>query len=241
MKKFYFIATALMFLISLPVSAKEDTQPSDFTYEYKEIASQILSVSRPYEKDGHIVFTAKDGPRHIGIAFDFENYQIIHSFQKKSNYDMDGKPTDTYFFYILQTPDELKSISYRLVVDGLWTTDPLNDSKKYDASTGIYLSTLRLNREIKQVTETKKTEGVHFVYKGKSGEKIRLAGTFSNWDSWIYEMKETSYGVYELYLPLPKGTYYYSYYHGTKSMPDRTNPDRAFSKDGRIVSLLTVD
>ena len=71
---------------------------------------------------------------------------------------------------------------------------------------------VRINR-LRAKLEKAGTDGtVHFVYKGKAGQHIRLGGSFTNWDSWIYELTETSPGLYELELPLPAGKYYYSYY-----------------------------
>src|SRR5574344_1980654 len=61
------------------------------TYQYREIASEVKDVGAPYEVDNHIVFTAKAGPRFIGIAFDFENFQTIHPFEIKRSYDIDEK------------------------------------------------------------------------------------------------------------------------------------------------------
>ena len=82
---------------------------------------------------------------------------------------------------------------------------------------------------------------VKFIYKGESGLKLNLAGTFTNWDPWIYEMVETSPGLYELELPLPAGKYYYNYYIGLTPILDNTNPQKIYTTDGRSASVLTVN
>ena len=90
-------------------------------------------------------------------------------------------------------------------------------------------------------TESPKNDYAHFIYKGESGQKVNLAGTFTNWDPWIYELKETSPGLYELELPLPAGKYYYNYYIGLTPVLDNTNPKKIYTKDGRSASVLTVN
>ena len=79
------------------------------------------------------------------------------------------------------------------------------------------------------------------VIQGQSGQIIRLGGTFTNWDSSIYVMRETAPGLYELEIPLPRGTHYYAYYDGMASFVDKTNPDRAYTADGRTASVITIN
>ena len=227
------------------VAAAEKTVESPYSFEYREIAQKLQGPSAPFEKDGCIVFSAELGPRYVGIAFDFENYQIIHPFMRKSTYDENGDLVRTWYFYILEDVPQTSKIYYRMIIDGLWTTDRLNPAQYYDTQTGIHLSELTVKKRVPAATRTSAgsgaTQAAHFVYRGKSGQKVRLAGTFCNWDSWIYELRETSAGLYELDLPLPAGTYYYVYYIGTERLPDLTNHDRAFTDDGRPISKIVVD
>ena len=235
----FFILNASFAFAKGSSQKKEPQIEFTYPYEYRVITNEIREVKEPFQKDDYIVFTSQDGPRHIGIAFDFEDYKKIHSYMKKTLYDIDGKPYASYYFYILDLPKDVEKISYRLIIDGIWTTDPNNYSKSYNPYLGIEVSTLNLVNN--HINETKEfTDGVHFIYQGQSGQKIRLAGTFTNWDSSIYTLEETRPGYYELYLPLPKGTYYYAFYNGTKSFPDSTNPDRAWSTEGRETSKITV-
>ncbi len=245
MKRFVKIILAALLLFNLfPAFAKGSEKSSGenfvYPYEYRVVVNEISGVSAPYQVDDYIVFTAKDGPHNIGIVFDFEDYKTIHSFFRKNITDIDNKVIDSYRFYILELPKDTESISYRLIIDGIWTTDPTNINKYYNPYTGIEVSTLDVRNN--HVDETQATnKGVHFIYQGESGLKVRIGGTFTNWDSWIYELTETRPGYYELYLPLPEGTYYYAYYTGTKSFVDKTNPDRAWSGEGREASKIVVD
>ena len=241
MKKFVKIfAFSIALLASANSFAKDKNAPKD-TYDYDMAVTEIKGVKAPYINGNYIVFTAKNNCRSVGIAVDYENYKTIHQFHLHKTYDSEGKVTDSWFFYLLEKPRKTEAISYRLIIDGLWTTDPMNSETTYDYENGLLLSYLELPPETKVFTENYKTGVTHFVCLAESGQKIRLGGTFTNWDSWIYEMKETSNGVYELDLPLPSGTYYYSYYKGINSFIDETNPARGYASDGRVVSCITVE
>ncbi|MBQ0004223.1 MAG: glycogen-binding domain-containing protein [Treponema sp.] len=211
-----------------------------YPYEYRVIANTIREVGNPFQVDDYIVFTQEDTVRHVGIAFNFEGYKEIHSFMRKNSTDVDGNVTGSLLFYILDVPADTESIDYRIIVDGIWTTDTTNVNSYYNPYTGIEVSTLNIKNNHKN--ETKKTDsGVHFIYQGKEGQKIRIGGTFTSWDSSIYELTETKPGYYEITIPLPQGTYYYAFYNGTASFPDKTNPDRAWSNEGRECSILTIN
>lgn len=242
MKKSLLFAAALF--LAIAGAAAEKTVESPYSFEYRDIAQKLQGPSAPFEKDGCVVFSAELGPRYVGIAFDFENYQIIHPFMRKSAYDQNGDLVKTWYFYILEDVPEVSKIYYRMIIDGLWTTDSLNPNQYYDTQTGIHLSELAIQKQGTAALRTGAAKGgsaTHFVYRGKSGQKVRLAGTFTKWDSWIYELKETAAGLYELDLPLPAGTYYYVYYIGVDRFPDVTNHDRAWTEDGRPISKLTVE
>lgn len=210
------------------------------TYEYDLIVTSITEVKAPYVSGNYIVFTAPNTARTIGIAFDFENFNKIHNFQLHKNYGYEGDVTSSYYFYLLEKPKKLHKIYYRLIIDGLWTTDPTNSNVFYNNIEGYTLSCINIPYTEKFATETLDNGLTHFVCFAESGKKIRLGGTFTNWDSWIYEMKETTPGRYEIDLPLHAGTYYYSYYNGISSFIDETNPQKGYASDGRIVSCITI-
>jgi len=239
MKRFY-IFLVISALITFNSFSQTSIETPD-TYTYDNLISKIESVGKPYIEEDFIVFTAKDSPRHIGIAFDFENYKEIHSFQRLSKTDMNNEISDTLYFYILEVPKGIKKVLYRLVIDGLWTVDPENPLTEFDKNARITLSRVDINRIETPKTFITENNTVKFIYIGETGKKIRLGGSFTNWDSSIYFLKETSKGFYELELPLPKGTHYYTFYEGISSFIDSTNPVRAYSKDGKITSAITIE
>lgn len=229
----------------LPLWAKAKASPSKATdqtgdYEYDSIVQSIDSVGAPYLKDNYAIFTADKNARFVGIAFDFENFRVIHSFSLRTIRDTEYAAIDSFYFYVLSLPKTVQTIEYRIIVDGLWTTDPLNSNTVYNEQTGIKLSVFDASRYIPPVTEQPQKGMVHFVYRGDSGQQIRLGGSFTNWDSWIYEMVEVQPGIYQIDLPLPPGKYEYAFYSGLTTLVDKGNPDRCYTPDGRIASLLIV-
>ena len=217
-------------------------EPANFqNYELDTLLHEIDKAQAPVITENYIIFTCQPKYRFVGIAFDFENYQIIHPFQLLTHSDEDGVVTKKHMFYAYERQHKSTEIKYRLVMDGLWTTDPENPQKIYDDSVNLWFSKVEDPNSIKTYTQAKKSDSVHFIYKGESGQKIHLAGTFTNWDPWIYELNETSEGVYELELPLIAGKYYYNYYIGLTPVLDNTNPEKIYTLDGRSASVIVVD
>ncbi|MCF0242778.1 MAG: isoamylase [Treponema sp.] len=202
---------------------------------------EIDKPQAPVISDDYIVFTADSGYKFVGIAFDFEGFQKIHPFEILKSYDEDGELTKEIMFYCYERKHKTQSIKYRLVMDGLWTTDPHNPVKEYDEKINLYFSKVENLGDIEVITGQKNETLTHFIYKGESGLDLRLAGTFTNWDPWIYNLIETSPGFYELELPLPRGQYFYSYYVGLQPVLDNTNPEKAYTADGRTANVLTVN
>lgn len=214
---------------------------SEDSFNYDNLVISLKEASSPAIINDYVVFTSKTGPGFVGIAFDFEEYKTIHPFRVKKIYDEEGKIKTSLLFHIIKRPDNVEKINYRLLIDGLWTKDPLNDNTIYDWTTGLTISTVNLGKQKPEITNVKDSNYTHFVYNGDPGQKVRLAGTFTKWDSWIYELEETKPGFYELTLPLPRGTYYYSYYIGLNSYIDKTNPNKAYTNDGKQTSVITVN
>ena len=238
-QKFLIISAVFLALCTSKISA---AAPTEFqNYDLDLLLHEISKPCAPVITEDYIIFTADPKYRFAGIAFDFEDYQIIHPFQILTQKDDDEKKTRWHMFYCYERQHKLSSLKYRLVLDGLWTIDPNNPLKEYDENVNLYFSKVDVPDGIKIYTNSTQSNAVHFIYKGESGQKIRLGGTFTNWDPWIYELKETSPGLYELDLPLASGKYYYNYYIGLTPILDNTNPEKIYTNDGRSASVIVVD
>lgn len=244
MKKSFFVLILLACFSQIFAKAKPEKLSGNEipdTYEYDQLVSSLKGVEQPRVEGNYIIFTVPATARQVGIAFDFENFSQVHQFQLYKTYSYEGEVTGKWFFYVAERPKKTARISYRLIIDGLWTTDPQNPNVSYNADEGYTLSYLDIDVVDPIVTEKNEAGLTHFVCFAPSGQKIRLGGTFTNWDSWIYEMTEVAPGRYEIALPLHPGTYYYAYYSGITSFTDSTNPLKGYSSDGRIVSRITVN
>ncbi|MCQ2597571.1 MAG: glycogen-binding domain-containing protein [Treponema sp.] len=234
-----FAASLCLFFCAAAAFASEAVEIKPYFYD--KLIREIEKPQAPVVTDDYIVFTADASNRFVGVAFDFENFQTIHPFQILHTYGIDGEETNAVLFYCYERKHEVSSIKYRLVMDGLWTTDPNNPSKEYDEKINLYFSKLENLGEIATYTRQTDSMNTRFIYKGESGLDLRLAGSFTNWDPWIYTMTETKPGFYELELPLPSGKYYYSFFVGLVPVLDNTNPDKVYTDDGRTANVLVVN
>ena len=201
----------------------------------------IKGPSGPILTDDYIIFTCDSKYRFAGIAFDFENYQTVHPFEVFTRVNDDDEKTREFMFYVYKRQHKFTTVKYRLVLDGLWTADPLNPNNFYDDSVNLAFSFVEDPESIRIYTSTTNDDFVHFIYKGTPGETVHLTGSFTNWDPWIYELEETSPGFYELKLPLTTGEYYYNYYIGLTPVLDNTNPKKIYTADGRSASVISVN
>jgi len=225
-------------------------------WESYEIIDRLLSIrkpSAPVYVDNHVIFTADSGLRRVGVAFAHENFANIYWFRPLIiPLDRLNAPSDAVFlpdtyrdsglqFYVHQIPMNLREIEYRLIVNGLWTIDPLNPQTRRDTVSGLALSVLSLPyRQISPNPLNGLPEGLNFSFRGPPGETVTVAGDFNGWDPFMYELKEHPAGVYSLTLPLPSGTYQYVFYHRGQRYVDPYNPSRVYARDGSAASQIVV-
>lgn len=234
---------ALIFFLSCFVLGSQEVSTIDGIEgdTYLHMVGDIIRVAPPKLVDKYIVFTANADARHVAIAFEHENYAKLHSFRRLvPDKEAGSVLLEPLLFYIMELPEDKECLKYRLVVDGLWTSDPVNKNEEFDPDMRVTVSTLTVppRHDIK----TRVIDGriIKFVYVGEPHKRISVAGTFNNWDPFMYFMQEKADGVYELSLPLPKGTHVYSYFLGTKMYVDSTNPTRYYSVDGKVASMIEL-
>ena len=234
-------AAAIFFLLCVLIAAQAEEQSSIDVYTYGELVETIARADAPLITGKYIIFTAAGSARHAGIAFEHENFQSIHALQRLCRSEEETDSKKSILFYIMQIPEEMRELRYRLVIDGLWSTDPLNPDEIFDYSAGMSLSILKIPYQKEYKTAVENNGRTRFVYQGESGKKIYLAGTFNNWDPFMYVLEEVMPGRYELYLPLPNGVWYYAYFKDGKQIPDTTNHEHVYMADGRTASVIAVE
>lgn len=230
MKRLFFVL-ALFSLAILPGMAFE----IDSLSLHLHLAS-LRQAGAPEVREGYLILTAKGPFRSVAAAFDIESYRKLHA------YERNGQGV-----FVLAMPLPLKHsepIAYRMVVDGTWMSDPLNPLKA-EGRAGVELSLAMvpyISDEKAGLYRIVDEDGrtAHFLFKGEPGMVVTVAGTFNNWDPFIYEMREITPGTYRLDVVLTAGTHYYAFYYLGDEHPDPLNEAKASDRAGRVFSVLVV-
>jgi len=129
-------------------------------WETYEIVDRLLSLSGPGAPiiyGNSVIFTASSNLRKVGVAFAHENFSNVYWFrQLLIPQDQLGAPIppgkkvpDPYKdsgiqFHVYQVPDYINKLEYRLIINGLWTVDPVNSQTYRDRVSGLTWSVLSI-------------------------------------------------------------------------------------------------
>ena len=223
------------------------------TYGVLDRLLKIRTPGSPVIYDDFVIFSLDSSLRKVGIAFFHEDFATTYWFKKlvvPNDFDAPIPPKQKFpdpykdsgvQFYIYKVPQQVKELEYRLVVNGLWTTDPSNPQVRRDPISGLNLSVLQMpNRPAKPNLFESLPEGVTFTFKSTPGENVTIAGSFNGWDPFMYELRETASGVYTITLPLAPGSYQYVFFCKGQRILDSFNPRRSYARDGKSASVIDV-
>jgi len=173
--------------------------------------------------------------RLVGASFEHERYAFFHPYVRNAN---------GVFLLLLDIPEEVDSLTYRIAVDGLWTYDPANPQRFEDAS-GVVFSTFDLEgRPPRSLISPEILPGgdVTFRYRGRPGRFVSLIGEFNRWDPFWEPMPEDSRrpGLYQVTLRLSPGLHYYVFSVDGERVPDPLNVELAENAEGFRVSTFQV-
>ena len=219
------------------------------SYQFIDHLRSISAPGKPEIYDGGVIFTASAAFSRVGISFAHEGYAKVHWLKHivvprdstelmvkgKINKKLSPNEDTGVMFHYEIIPENLKNMDYRMIITGLWTTDPQNPLS-VTGSSGIAESRVPLPEKPKTYQYMAPAGTYRFSYKGPPGETVTLGGTFNNWDPYIYELREISPGFYTLTLPLPPGNFQYVFYHRGEAIPDPNNPRSRYSREGMVVS-----
>jgi len=250
-----FITTVLLIYIIGNIGAVD--------IESYHFIDHLRSMSAPVKPEIYgdgVLFTASSSYNRVGISFAYEGYAKVYWFKRfmvprdRAEVVIDGKIQKNVnpnrdsgiMFHVQPIPGGLKNMDYRMIIDGLWTVDPMNPLTVTGPS-GIAESRIPLaassgdSSEQSFPADTQVQSGTYrFSCQGPPGETVTVAGSFNSWDPFMYEMQETSPGFYTLTLPLPPGTFQYVFFQRGEQIPDRLNAKSIYTRDGRIVSEAVV-
>ena len=250
------IKSTLCVFFLLLASAPLPAQAQSETIESLEVLGFLLGLREPRAPeivDGTVVFTAPSDLRRVGVAFADEGFSRVHWFAPLLVSDdplerLRGRRAPQYMdsgisFHIREIPPGIAQIEYRLVINGLWTVDPLNPNTSRTAS-GATVSVLALPAAASEARASfpAVSEGVaSFVFSGPPGETVTVAGSFNNWDPFMYALREGPPGTYSIQIPLPPGRHQYVFFHRGERIIDARNPVRVFSREGQPVSEIRIE
>ena len=216
------------------------------------LMERLLSYSMPQAPDifeDLVIFTASSSLRRVGIIFAGEDFSKVQWFRQllvsADPKEMLENTSDSFkdsgiSFYLHQIPQNASSVEYRLIINGLWTTDPANPNTRTDSS-GIQWSVFSLPyREIIPHPLGGPSGTLSFSFKGPPGETVTVAGSFNGWDPFMYELKEYPAGNYFINIPMPPGKYQYVFFHRGERRLDPYNSIRVYAKDGSAANEIVV-
>ena len=162
------------------------------SYQFIDHLLSIRAPGAPEVYEDVIIFTASSRYRSVGIAFGHEGFSRVYWFEKlmaPQNTLPSTEPRRRFrrqedpfldsgiLFHTIPIPGDVQEIEYRLIIDGLWTVDPLNPQQRLDMQSGLLLSLVELppNQPIYRGYQG----GTTFQYRAPPGETITLAGDFN--------------------------------------------------------------
>jgi len=244
------IGICVLFIIIASLSWSAD-------WETYDVINRLLSIHEPQEPvvyESFVIFTAASSIRNIGVAFAHENFTPVYWFRQivvpqefLNPVILPGQKVPSPYkdsglqFYVYQVPDNLRELEYRLIINGLWTIDPINPKTRKDPVSGLLMSVLSIPaRPANYNPLNGLPQGLNFTFLGPPGETVTVAGNFNGWDPFMYELKEGPAGVYSIIIPLPPGVYHYVFIHRGQRFVDPHNPRRIYSRDGSAASEIVI-
>lgn len=234
MKKLFFVMILFTAIISPSLFALtfRDMSTEEITDKVREWIQTAEGNQTPIIMDGFMLIARENNPRinYRGIAFQHEKFQIVHKFQKNKL---------GTFVMAYKIPPGKSSIIYRLIQDGLWSADNLNQYKIQDAR-GFSLSCLPLAQPIQNDLDTPRRDGesVVFRFEGEPKQTVFLTGDFIAWDPYTYKMNEILPGIYEINVKLPVGIHRYYFLKNGAKILDESNPFTDYSRLEGPVSVF---
>ncbi|MFP4704075.1 MAG: hypothetical protein ACOCXE_05495 [Spirochaetota bacterium] len=263
------LALVLWVLAAGPGAGTAAAQQEQFNTSVHRRLSGLTEARAPEVIDGRVLLTydGSDGTRYVAAAFAHEGYSQLHPFSLVENPVRDpDDPSEQrvarIFALSYPIPEDVEELEYRIIVDGLWQTDPTNPETVRDPN-GVPVSSFSLPERPAAPEETPRVSReergrVEFVFEAEPGREIetvdgerarldrredldvRVAGSFNNWDPFSHRLRESEPGVYRLNLRVPEGrNEYYLVVEGHRVL-DPENDRRIRHRDGFRVCTFSV-
>jgi len=240
------IITAMLLILCIGIMGALDLE----SYEFMDYLLSLNGPQAPVIFQDAVIFTASSSFRRVGISFAHDSFSKVHWLQRllihrdsaetaaENRRNADPYRDSGILFHVEIIPEGIENMDYRMVIDGLWTVDPLN-SHNITGAGGIQNSRVMLPVN-KRPPSSPPPGTFRFMFNAPPGERITIGGSFNNWDPFMYEMRETGTGIYALTLDLPPGIYEYVFFYRGERFTDPNNPNRVYTKDGKTASQAII-
>jgi len=185
--KTIFLIVLFAIIAVFPLSADD--------WESYDLISRLLTLPEPgfpIIHENSVIFTAPSSLRRVGVAFANENFSPIYWFSRLliSQDPLDApippgqKFPDPYKdsglqFYVYKVPENVNELEYRLIVNGLWTVDPINPRTRKDPASGLVWSVLPIPRRAPIFDPLKGLpKGLNFSFPRTAGRNRYDSGRF---------------------------------------------------------------
>ena len=222
------LAALCLVLAAVPLAA--------FDSYLQEIEVRSLSTAAaPRFLGTRVLLTYQTGHRVrlVGARFAHEDYRVFHTYSRNEN---------GVFLLLLEVPVGLEELRYRISVDGIWMSDPVNPAVAVDAF-GTAFSVFPLHERPAPPLQRPRLEAdgsVTFVFRSDPGRRVYLIGDFNQWDPFWDRMTEIQPGLYRITLRLTEGRHYYRFSVDGSRLLDPLNLDSARDPEGNAVSVVDV-
>lgn len=251
---------ALVIMLSF-VPNYAGAQGLDTTDAFLRVAG-ISEAGPPQVMDDLVVFTYEQPgyARYVAAAFAHENFERKHLFVARRR---EGR--SDLFYLALPVDPAWKHLEYRLIVDGVWLTDPNAPEYRRDQR-GITLGRVALPeippyREPSPIIHDDGTVTFRFSFDIRISAvletvdrrqvsvadleqpSISLMGSFNGWDPFMYHLRPdpAREGFFSVRVPLPPGTHYYYFLLDGERVLDPFHRNRARdARTGALVSTVTI-
>lgn len=209
-----------------------------FSFEINDLqlhlkVSSITHAAAPEIWHDYLILTyeSKGATRTVGAAFSNDDYKSIESYMINEH----------GIFFLVKDLPENSELSYRLIIDGIWTPDPSNSNFTRDHN-GLQLSSLGFTKDEQRqkLSPYISDDTVEFIIKSTPGKRIFLSGDFNRWDPYMTRLKEIETGVYSVTLRIKPGRYGYYFLIDGEPVVDPLNFQITQTNQGEQVSLLYI-
>ncbi len=188
----------------------------------------------PLVADDYILFIVTNKAKKVEIIGDFTRWE-----KRRMVYEEKLR----LWYYVWTEDLPMGEYRYKLVIDDIFVSDPLNSVIKPDGRGGFY-SLLKLDKDFEVFkSNPRRIHGnlYEFVYKDLRASRVILVGSFNNWNPYQYEMTRYKGGVWRITISLPKGTHYYYFIVDDEIVPDPLNYNTVHDKFGNTVNVFEVN